>query len=399
MTKRTEVTNMLFEAPTLEASELAVVEQIESLKLALRRQLFEPQRWLGSLRRLSLARAVQASNSIEGFHAALGDVAAVNDREEPLDADEETQLALTGYREAMTYVLQLSREDQLEYSEQLLKSLHFMMTSYDLANRPGLWRSGSIYVNEENTGEIVYEGPPVELVPQLVASLVTVLNVPDDPPPMVRAGMAHLNLAMIHPFRDGNGRMARCLQTLILGREGVLAPEFCSIEEYLGATTPAYYQVLADVGGGSWHPERDARGWVRYVLLAHLSQARLLQLRVRESDALWTELEELTHARGLPERSIPLLWDAAHRLKVRNATYRAMLENVLGEEISEAAAGRDLKLAVERELLQPHGEKRGRFYTATSELTTVWEAIKARRPAPLTVDALFSEPPGARALS
>src|SRR6266446_4921192 len=105
-----EVTNMLFEAPALDESELAVVEQIENLKLALRRQLYEPRRWFGSLRRLSLARAVQASNSIEGFHAALDDVAAVNDREAPLDADEETELALGGYREAMTYVLQLSQE-------------------------------------------------------------------------------------------------------------------------------------------------------------------------------------------------------------------------------------------------------------------------------------------------
>jgi len=41
--------------------------------------------------------------------------------------------------------------------------------------------------------------------------------------------MAHLNLVMIHPFSDGNGRMARCLQTLVLGREGILEPEFSSL--------------------------------------------------------------------------------------------------------------------------------------------------------------------------
>jgi Fic family protein len=389
-----EVTNMLFQAPDLDPSELAVVEQIENLKQSLRRQLYEPRRWFGSLRRLSLARAVQASNSIEGFHARLDDVAAVNDREEPLDTNLETQMALIGYREAMTYVLQLSQEeDQIEYSDQLLKSLHFMMTSYDLDNRPGRWRAGPIYVNREDTGEIVYEGPPVEMVPGLMSALVAGLNEPNDSPPMVRAGMAHLNLVMVHPFRDGNGRMARCLQTLILASEGVLAPQFCSIEEYLGDTTPAYYKVLGDVGQGAWHPERDARPWVRYVLLAHLSQARLLQLRVRESEALWSELEKLIKSRGLPERSIPLLYDAAHRLKVRNAIYRTLLEDVSAEEISEAAAGRDLKLAVDRGLLSAHGEKRGRFYTATSELEAVWDTIKAKRPEPPSVEVLFSEPP------
>lgn len=65
----------------------------------------------GSLSRLSLARAIQGSNSIEGFDAKLDDAAAVAVGEEPLDATEETRVALAGYRRAMTYVLQLAVED------------------------------------------------------------------------------------------------------------------------------------------------------------------------------------------------------------------------------------------------------------------------------------------------
>ena len=42
--------------------------------------------------------------------------------------------------------------------------------------------------------------------------------------------MVHLNLVMIHLFRDGNGRMARCLQSLVLAAEGTLAPVFMSVE-------------------------------------------------------------------------------------------------------------------------------------------------------------------------
>jgi Fic family protein len=52
--------------------------------------------------------------------------------------------------------------------------------------------------------------------------------------------MAHLNLVMIHPFRDGNGRMARALATLVLTRSDIGEPEFCSIEEWLGANTEDY---------------------------------------------------------------------------------------------------------------------------------------------------------------
>jgi hypothetical protein len=122
-----------------------------------------------------------------------------------------------------------------------------------------------------------------------------------------------------------------------------------------------------------------------------LYQARLLQIRIRESEALWVDLEKLIMDRGLPERLLPLLWDAAHRLRVRNATYRKVLEDVSSEEVSEAAAGRDLKLAMERGLLEPHGEKRGRFYTATAELLATWEAIKSRRPPLPSMDNVFVE--------
>ena len=62
------------------------------------------------------------------------------------------------------------------------------------------------------------------------------------------AAMAHLNLTLIHPFSDGNGRMARCLQTLVLAAAGELVRRSSSsIEEYLGANTAAYYAVLTEV--------------------------------------------------------------------------------------------------------------------------------------------------------
>ncbi len=365
---------MLFELPELGEQELAVVRRVEELRKRLRLQLYEPRRWLGSLRRLSFARAIQGSNSIEGFNAALDDVAAAAAGEEPLDTDTETKLALWGYRQAMTYVLQLAGELDFEYSEQLLKSLHFMMTSYDLSKRPGLWRAGTIYVRNDETGDIVYEGPDIDDVPRLMAELVDGLNKSDQASSMVRAGMAHLNLVMVHPFRDGNGRMARCLQTLILAREGVLAPQFSSIEEYLGRNTDAYYQVLREVGAGSWHPDRDAKPWTRFILTAHFRQAQTLLRRVRESEQLWASLEALVAKHRLPDRVIPALYDAALGLRVRNVTYRT-----IDDGMSEQTASRDLRLMVDLGLLAPHGEKRGRFYVATEELAGEWAVIRAKR--------------------
>jgi Fic family protein len=183
---------------------------------------------------------------------------------------------------------------------------------------------------------------------------------------------------MIHPFRDGNGRMARCLQSLVLARQGILAPVFMSIEEYLGRNTNQYYAVLAHVGGGSWRPERDARPWVRFILTAHLRQVGTLLQRVRESEELWMRVEKLVQTHGLHERNTTALFDAAMGMRVRRSTYRANLME-MGEELSEQAASRDLRQLVAAGLLDAEGEKRGRFYVASPNVRRLSKDIRNSR--------------------
>lgn len=385
---------MLFEPPVLDARELEVLSEIQELRDSLRTRLREPRRWTGSLRRTQLARAVQASNSIEGYDAKLDDAVAIEVGEEALDADVETTLAIKGYRDAMTYVLQLSEEPRFHFGEQLLKSLHFMMTSYDLKVRPGLWRAGSIYVQDEDTGAIVYEGVEVEQIDPLIDELVCSLESGDIEQTVVKAAMAHLNLVLIHPFRDGNGRMARCLQTLVLARDGIVAPQFSSIEEYLGRNTRAYYDVLAEVGGGRWTPQNDTRPWIRFVLTGHIRQAATVLRRSKEIERLYVELDRLVSEHRFPDRTIDALFDAAMGLRVRRAVYKAIVNGQGDDPISDQTATRDLQALANAGLLVPKGERRGRYYRAGQQIEAIRRSIVQSRTTRNDTDP-FSIPAGA----
>jgi Fic family protein len=375
---------VLFSLGSLDAKEKEVIARVNQMRESLRYNLSQPRRWSGLLRRATFARAIRGSNSIEGYNVTLEDAIAAVEDEEILDAETETVRAIVGYRNAMTYVLQLANDPHFAYSETLIKSLHFMMLGYDLSKHPGTWRPGWVGVTDEATGKLVYEGPDVALVPGLMAELVASLQAADRLPPMIRAALAHLNLVMIHPFSDGNGRMARCLQTLVLARERIVAPEFSSIEEYLGRNTREYYDVLAEVGAGAWRPERDARPWIRFCLTAHFRQAHTLLRRLRLMTRIWAEVEKIVKTKGLQDRHGYALADAAIGLRVRNSTYRAMTD------VSLNLASRDLTQLADLGFLVPQGEKRGRFYTASEKIKSIY--LRERRREPRTEEDPFATP-------
>jgi len=364
---------MIFHSPELKEQELQVIARIDRLRDVLRHQLPEQQRWVRLLRRVMFARAIRGSNSIEGYNVTLDEAVAAVAGEPPLDGEDDAWRAVVAYRDAMTYVLQLADDAHFVYDENLIRSLHYMMLRYALDKSPGRWRPNSVFVANETTHEVVYTGPNALVVPELMHQLVEDLRAKDQIPAMVKAAMAHLNLVMIHPFRDGNGRMARCLQTLVLAREGIVASPFASIEEYLGANTDAYYEILAEVGQGSWHPQRDARPWIRFVLTAHYRQAQTMVRRAEEAERRWALLTKEARKLAFPERSVPALFNASLRFRLRNADYRELAE------VNDNIAGRDLGRLVEVGLLAAKGERRGRLYVATPALLALNNSILAER--------------------
>ena len=370
---------MLFATPQLDDQDTAVIEGIEGFRRDMRYALREPRRWTGQLRRNLLAKAIQGSNSIEGYDVSDEDAVAAVEEEEPLSADEATWAEIRGYRAAMSYVLQLADDPHFELDQTLIRSLHYMMLAHDVQKSPGRYRLNSVFVVDEARDQVVYEAPDFQAVPDLCEELVASVAEPDDRgPSFVRAAMAHLNLVMIHPFRDGNGRMARCLQTLILARDNIVAPEFSSVEEFLGRNTADYYAVLGIVGRGSWNPQNDATPWVKFVLRAHHMQAQTVVGRLAEASFIWNMLDELAERASLPQRVVPALYDATLGLRIRRSSYMRLAQ------VEDRTATRDLQSLVDAEFLQAQGEKRGRTYSASERLRRV--RVDARRHRPRVTD-------------
>lgn len=358
---------------------LQVIDLIMTLRKDLRYLLSDDRRrWTGILRRSTFAKAIQGSNSIEGYNVNYNDAIAAVDGEEPVDAKQKEWANILGYRQALTYALQLTTDSNLKIEEATIRAMHFMMLSHQMDAHPGIWRRGSIFVRRDPENIVVYEGPDAELVANLMRELVLSLNETNDCPVMVRAALAHLNLVMIHPFSDGNGRMGRAIQTLVLARDKIVDPVFSSIEEWLGDHTQPYYDVLAQVAKGSWHPEFDPLPFVRFCLIAHYQQAEKLVARSNFYDRVWESLTQLSVEKKLMSRMSWALADASIGIKVRNSSYRNQVS------ITNESASKDFKLLVDKGLLVPKGERKGRYYEASEEIKLVarnaWRPYNERDP-------------------
>lgn len=363
----------IYTPPPLTSEDEAVLTEIHRMRKDLRHVLRTPRRWEGVLRRSALARAIQGSNSIEGYQVDEDDAAAALDGEEPISADEKTFLEIQGYRQALGYVLAMGDDDYATFDATEIRAMHYMMLSHDQTKSPGRYRKGPIYVRDERRDVTVYEGPDAADIPDLIDALVQSLHTGVNSDPVVRSAMAHLNLVMIHPFRDGNGRMARALATLVLTRSDIGEPEFSSIEEWLGANTDDYYNVLAHTGHGSWQPRDDAHLWLAFNLRAHHMQAQTVARRVDEAGETWTELDRLRTEHDLPERMMEAMFDAVLGYRVRRAGY------LKRAEVTEQTATRDLAALASAGILTAYGNGRGRYYAAGEPLKQIQERRRATR--------------------
>jgi Fic family protein len=313
-----------------------------------------PRRWQGRLRRALEAEAITASTSMEGVPVTVDDTLRILAGDAPERVSAGDQALVRGYREAMTYAQRRADDGRLMWNRELIVGIQDRVLAGNFATGAGRLREGAAWVTSAGGGQTVFQPPDHEQVPELVDQLCGTVGHADWHPALA-AAWVHVALAAIHPFRDGNGRTARILASLVMYRGGFKDTAFTSLEEWWGRNTASYYSAF-DCLGDRFSPTTDVTSFVRVHAQAQVAQVLELALRQRVDGVLWTTLENLLEDHGLPSRLANALYDSFYTRDVTTAYYADLID------ASHGTARNDLQTAAAAGLVAPEGQTRGRHY-------------------------------------
>lgn len=158
------------------------------------------------------------------------------------------------YRKVIEFIDEEAKKKIDKITEMLVKKLHRIIVEKILPDeQAGEFRTKQVVVKNSQTGEVTFRPPsPIE-VPFLMREFLYWMNRDDrhEIHPVLKAGTVHHELVRIHPFIDGNGRVARVLATLILFLGGYDIRRFFSLEEYYDRDAVVYYQNLQEASAGN----------------------------------------------------------------------------------------------------------------------------------------------------
>jgi len=248
---------------------------------------FSEQTLTPQLRRANRIRTIQASLAIEQNTLSLEQVTAVLDGKKVLGHPKEIQ-------EVRNAFIAYEALDKLNptSSKGLLKAHKLLMAG--LIDETGRYRTGSVGVAQGK--EIVHLAPPAERVRFLIKDLLRWLKKTDEHP-LVASCVFHYEFEFIHPFSDGNGRMGRLWQTLIL-REWKPLFAYLPVETIIRDHQTAYYKKLAESDNTG-----KATAFVEFMLEAIRESIQQAISTDQASDQVSDQVKRLIQSVGKGEQS------------------------------------------------------------------------------------------------
>jgi Fic family protein len=236
---------------------------------------------LNTLKDVAVIQSTKASNAIEGIIITDKRLKSIMEKTtEPLDRSEGE---IAGYRDALGLIH--SSYPGINIKSNVILQLHRQIYKY-IPAEGGKWKHADNIISEKlPTGEKKIRFVPLSAfeTPQAMDSLCKEYQervIKEDIDPLILVSVFILDFLSIHPFNDGNGRMARLLTLLILYHFGYEVGRYISLEKIIEETKESYYETLK-LSSLDWHSNNnDITNWTNYLLGTIVAAYKQLEARV-----------------------------------------------------------------------------------------------------------------------
>lgn len=237
---------------------------------------------LDTLRYHAIIQSTESSNRIEGITVSSRRFDSImKDKSQPKDRSE---AEIAGYRDVLRTIQE--RYSYIPIRSNTILQLHRDLMAYVGAGQGGKWKAVDNVIQETlPSGEkrVRFEPTPAWQTPDAMESLCQKFDVKRDfgeLPDVILIATFILDFLCIHPFPDGNGRMARLLSLLLLYQSGYTVGRYISLEKIIEETKEQYYDTLHKSSQG-WHDgTQDLIPWIEYFLTVILKAYHRFEERV-----------------------------------------------------------------------------------------------------------------------
>jgi len=315
--------------------------------------------WEAKFREEAIVRTVHHGTHIEGNELNFTEAEKVLAGGQIVGRERDIQEVLN-YRNVLRFIENFTAQ---ELTEETVKHVHALTTDRLMPEEvSGEYRKSQVVVKNSQTGEITFRPPPAVEVPFLIADFLLWFNrmKQEEIHPALKAAIVHYELVRIHPFLDGNGRVARAIATLSLFRDGYDVKRFFSLEEYYDREPMHYYDALQSVG----KLDGNLTFWLEY-----FNEGLAIELsRIKEKvKGLSTDLKLKKSMGGqqltLSERQIKLVEFIQENGFLQNKVFFELFPN-----ISEDTVLRELKDLINKGIIAKQGSTKGVRYVLRTQV-------------------------------
>lgn len=263
---------------------LSRIAEIAEIKASVERSRVLPLNE-AQLRRQAILRMAHTSTSIEGNKLAQFEVGKVLEGK-TVRATQKDILEVENYYKALKLLDDMSKKKGEITIDEVLKLHKAVVSGLVEDKKSGQFRPADVYVLDDlgdGREMLRFKAPSASQVKKLIDELLEFLSKSkkEDIHPIIRAGILHLQFVTIHPFTDGNGRVARLLTQLQLYRDDWDFRKILVLEDYYNNDRMSYYNAENRAQGKNYQKDMDFTSWLEYFTTGFLIEARKVMEQIQ----------------------------------------------------------------------------------------------------------------------